>query len=149
MYSALLIAHSWLRWLAIGGVVVVIIRAFGGISTGRPSSRRDAVWTKIGAHTITLQALIGIALYVTSPYVAQLRANMGASMHDRVGRLFAVEHEVMMILALAFTHIGSAVARRAPTDHAKHVRAMGFFLLALSLMFYAMPWMRPMFRMGS
>ena len=149
MYPILLVVHSWLRWAALAGVVVVFARAIRGASSGAPWTSTDTKCIKGAAHLLTGQAVLGVVLYMLSPYIQGLLADMSNTMHDRVSRLFAVEHAVVMILALGLAHMGSAIARKGATDHARHVRAAIFFGVVILLMGYAIPWMRPMWRFGA
>lgn len=148
MYTLLLVLHSWLRWFALAAVVIVVLRALRGVFAGATWQNADARWMSGAAHLLTLQLGIGALLYAVSPYIRSLIGDMGAAMSDRVARLFVVEHAVMMLLALGATHMGAVLAKRAPTDKAKHARAATFFGIALLLILYAIPWMRPLLRMG-
>jgi hypothetical protein len=148
MYPSLLVLHSWIRWLALGAVLFVFLRALRGAFAGAAWTGKDAAWIKGAAHLMTMQFVLGVLLYAVSPYIRSLLDNMSATMQDRTSRLFAVEHAVMMTLALGLLHAGSAVARKGSTDAAKHKRAAIFFGVALLVIGYAIPWMRPMFRMG-
>lgn len=148
MYPTLLVLHSWLRWLALGAVVIVVLRALRGAATKSPWTKSDLAWMKGAAHLLGVQVMIGVLLYAVSPYIRSLLSDMGTTMGDRATRLLAVEHGVVMILALAATHIGAARAAKATDDKSRHVRAAVFFGIALLLIGYAIPWMRPMLRMG-
>ena len=149
MYHAVLILHSWLRWAALAGVIIVFTRAIRGASSGAPWSAADTRWIKGAAHLVTGQAALGVLLYLLSPYIHRLLADMSATMHDRTARLFAVEHGAVMLLVVGLCHMGSAIARKGATDHAKHRRAAIFFGIVILLMGYAIPWMRPILRFGA
>ena len=148
MYPSLLFLHSWLRWLALAAVLVVFFRALRGGIAGAPWTGSDSMWIKGAAHVMTTQAVIGVLLYAVSPYIRGLLDNMTTTMQDRTTRLFAVEHGVVMLIALGVVHVGSALARKGATDKAKHARAAIFFGVAILLLGYAIPWMRPLFRFG-
>jgi hypothetical protein len=148
MYTLLLILHSWIRWIALGAVIVVVVRAMRGAASGAPLTEADARWIKGAAGSLTVQAMIGIVLYVVSPYVRSLISDMGAAMQDRTSRLFAVEHAVVMIIVVGLAHMGFAISRKATTNGARHKRIAIFYGIALLLMAYAIPWMRPLFRLG-
>jgi hypothetical protein len=148
MYSALLFVHSWLRWFALATVIVVLIRAMRGAAARDAFGRADEKWIKGAAHILTAQVMIGIVLYAMSPYIRGLLSNMGAAMRDRTDRLFAVEHGVIMIIVMALMHMSFPIAKKAKTDQARHARIAMFFGIALVLMGYAIPWMRPFYRLG-
>jgi hypothetical protein len=148
MYPILLVVHSWVRWAAIAGVVIVFVRAIRGVASSARWGGADTKWIKGAAHLLTGQALIGVLLYLLSPYIQGLLADMANTMRDRESRLFAVEHAVVMILVLGLAHMGSAMARKGATDKTKFTRAAVFFGIIILLMGYAIPWMRPMWRFG-
>jgi hypothetical protein len=147
MYSLLLILHSWLRWFALAAVIAVLIRAMRGAASGNAFDKTDEKWIKGAAHLLTAQAMIGIVLYAVSPYIRSLLSDMSAAMQDRASRLFAVEHAVIMIIVVALSHVGFAVAKKARSDQARHARIAIFYGIALALIGYAIPWVRPMFRL--
>jgi hypothetical protein len=105
-------------------------------------------WMKGAAHTLTAQVAIGVLLFATSPYIRGLLHGMSTTMHDRVSRFFVVEHGVVMLLAVGATHMGAAIAQKGATARAKHKRAATFFGIAGLLVAYAIPWWRPLFRVG-
>ena len=148
MYTLLLVLHSWLRWVALAAVVLVVIRAARGVMANAPFDAANEKWIKGAAHSLTAQAMIGILLYVVSPYVKSLIGNMSTTMQDRTSRFFAVEHVVIMIVVVGLSHMGFAIARKGADDRGRHKRVLIFYGLALLLMAYAIPWMRPLFRMG-
>ena len=148
MYTPLLVLHSWLRWFALAAVLLVFLRALRGAGANAPWSKSDFTWMKGAAHILTAQLMVGVLLYAVSPYIRSLLSDMGTAMGDRTSRLFAVEHGVVMLLAVAATHVGAARVAKATSDKSKHARAAAFFGVALLLIGYGIPWMRPMFRFG-
>lgn len=148
MYEPLLFIHSWFRWFAFTGVLVVFFRELRAYSAGRAWNPSDMTWMKGAAHLLSAQVALGILLYATSPYIHSLLADMSTTMHDRTSRFFVVEHGFTMLLAIGATHMGAAIARKGATDQAKHRRAAIFFGIAGLLMVYAIPWWRPLFRLG-
>jgi hypothetical protein len=147
MYLALLYMHSYLRWVALGAVIIVLVRAVLGLTQGTPWRRSDLLWAKSAAHLMTAQLVVGILLYAVSPVVRDLLDNMGATMKDKVARFFAVEHAFIMVLALGAAHMGAAIARKGTTDKAKFTRLAVSFTVVLALIGYGIPWARPLFRM--
>jgi len=152
MYNAVLFLHSWIRWVVLVAGVLAIVRAFRGAGSGAtfgPSDRRAGV---IFVASMDLQFLLGLLLYgVLSPITSAAFQNFGAAMKDSVLRFFAVEHTMLALAAVVLAHIGSARAKRAPSDRARF-RAMAiFFTIALVLLLVAIPWPgrtmgRPLFR---
>jgi hypothetical protein len=92
---------------------------------------------------IDTQLLLGLVLYFfLSPITRAALADFGAVMSDAGLRFFALEHAFYMLLAVVFAHLGSALAKRAPTDAAKHQRGMIWYGLAFLVILLGMPWMR-------
>lgn len=153
MYDITLVLHSLLRWLVLVGAGVALFRAYSGWFGGMAWSKADRQWNAIFTHSMTLQFLIGLLLYlVLSPVTTQgVFPSFGAAMKDRVLRFWGVEHIFAMVVALALAHIGNARARKGATDAAKHKAAAIFFTIALVLVLASIPWPflnygRPLFR---
>ena len=64
------------------------------------------------------------------------------------GRRLA-EHAVTMILAVAFAHMGKALAPKASTDAGRWRRAALWYGASLLLILGGMPWWRPLLRFGA
>ena len=141
MHSFLLFTHSWLRWLVLIFAVWAIFQALSGWLGKRPYSKLDnksAVFFIAFMHT---QLLVGLILYFVSPLIQMAFASgMGATMKNAGLRFWAVEHSMMMILAVVFAQIGRTRSKRASTDLKKHKRAAIFFILALVFMLSRIPW---------
>jgi hypothetical protein len=152
MYSLLLFAHSWLRWIVIVTGLFAVVRAVLGASKSRPWSGSEARPGLFFIASLDLQLLIGLALYqVFSPTVQAAFGNIGAAMKDTAYRFYVVEHSVGMIVAIALAHVGRAKSKRGP-DAARYKSAAIFFTLALLIIFLSIPWPamsgagRPLFR---
>lgn len=140
MLTGLLHAHSLLRYVLLLLLVISIVKAFNGWGlkkTYTPGDRKLAVFTVITAH---LQLVIGLALYFISPTVKAALSNMGGAMKDTLLRFWAVEHFSIMLIAIILITIGSVRAKKATNDERRHKQIAIFFLIALALIFIAIPW---------
>ena len=140
LYSILLPIHSIVRWLLVIAVVVAVARAFMGWFGKKAFTALD---NKIGlafTSLLDLQLLIGLILYVISPILQTAFQNFGGAMGNTQMRFFAVEHILMMVIAVVLAHVGRALSKKAPTDLLKHRRAAIWFGLALLVMLLAIPW---------
>jgi len=150
MYTAILIIHSWLRWLALACGIGATLAAI----TGRPESRDSPVdrWGLFLIIALDLQMLLGLMLYlVVSPSMREILAHFGDAMKDPAARFWAVEHITAMFGAVFVAHIGRVLARKAATPAAKRRRLLICFSLATILMLIGIPWPgrpggRPLFR---
>jgi hypothetical protein len=94
------------------------------------------------------QVLLGLILYFISPLTRTALQNFGAAMSSPDLRFFALEHVFYMLIAVILVHIGSVRARRAKTDVDKHRTAAIFYSLAVLIILIAIPWSRPLIRLG-
>jgi cytochrome bd-type quinol oxidase subunit 1 len=141
LYSALLLIHSWVRWI----VILTGLLAAGRGIAGRFGNRR---WTRTddnaGAwftRALDLQVLLGLILYFPlSPLTGAALRDFSGAMKDVTLRFYAVEHAFGMILAVAVAHIGHARVRKATHDGRRHLTAAIFFTIALILIFLSIPW---------
>jgi hypothetical protein len=141
MYSVLIIAHSWLRWIVLVAGLLTLVRAWSGRSSGRawgPGDNSAGRWYTI---LFDIQVLIGLLLYVwASPITMAARQNMGAAMGNSATRFWLVEHPFGMIVALALAHVGRARVRRAMTDRERFGKATLFYGLSILIALLSTPW---------
>ena len=140
MLTGLLHVHSLLRYVLLILLLISIVKSYGGWGGKKlysPGDRKLALFTVISAH---LQLVIGLVLYFISPNVKVALANMSEAMKNPELRFWAVEHIAMMLIAIILITIRSARAKRAATDEGKHKQIAIFFLLALLVIFIAIPW---------
>ncbi len=138
MHAALLMLHSWLRWIAVALACVVIVQSFRAASQKRAHGAMDARAGLFFMISMDVQFLLGLLLYfVFSPMT---RIPMRLAMHHRVLRFWAVEHVSLMVLAVVFAHVARVRARRASNDTVRHRRTGTWVLVSLIAMLAAMPW---------
>ena len=144
MHPALLYTHNVLRWVILAAGVVAIVKAMQGRSGDRPyaSARRAGLVFTAGLH---LQLVLGLALFVVSPFIHHAMTDMAATMADAPTRFFIAEHPTMMVIAVIVATIGSIVAKNAPDDGARHRKALVFFSVTMLLLLAGIPWQRPLF----
>lgn len=140
MYQLVLVLHSILRWIILLVGLAVVFQGVRGWLGGR-------AWTKLDdrlglAFTISLdvQLLIGLILYVISPLIQGVFSNFGDAMGQTTLRFFAMEHTLLMIIAIVVAHVGRARVKRQADARAKHKQAAIFFGVALLLVLAGIPW---------
>ena len=145
MYPILLAAHNIVRWVVLILGVVVVLRALIGWFGKREWADLDR---KLGVYytsSIDVQLLLGLILYVfLSPLTKSAFQDFGAVMSNDGLRFFAVEHALMMILAVVFAHLGGVFSKRASAAADKYRLAAIWYGLALIAILLGMPWMRPL-----
>ena len=150
MYDIALSLHNILRWLVLAAALYAVARAFMGWLGRQPWTPASAGPGRVFTIAMDVQFLLGILLYgMLSPVTRRAFADFGAAMRDRDLRFFAVEHALMMVLALVFAHVGKALAAKGADDVARYRRAALWYGLSLVLIVLAMPWARPMLRLGA
>mgnify|MGYP000061613736 CR=1 FL=1 len=135
MYNGLLHAHSGLRWAVLILLLAAIFNAFSKKSNGtwRPKDKKITLFAMVFTH---LQLVIGLVLYFISPKVVFSDQTMG----DTVLRFYAVEHIVLMLVAIALITIGYGKAKRAASDSKKFGAVAKFYLIGLILILASIPW---------
>jgi hypothetical protein len=105
MYTGLLHAHHWLRYIALALIVISVVKAImnrGKKGEGLQSMKLE-LYTLISFH---LQLIIGFILFFVSNKVAVAMSDMGTAMKDPELRLALIEHPVMMVLGIILVTIG-------------------------------------------
>jgi hypothetical protein len=143
MFSALLASHNLIRWLVVAAGIWAFFRAWRGWMT-------RAVWTdadrKAGRYfvlAITIQFVLGIALYAASPLIQQGLSDMGAAMRDPNLRKMVVEHPIMMLISVALVHIGAGRVKKATSDSGRFQAATIWWGIAIASVLGFIPWNRP------
>lgn len=140
MYASLLFAHSLFRWLVLASLLIAIFRACKGYTSRSPFSKTDNAvrhWTATIAH---LQLLIGFTLYLQSPLVKYFVGHFRDAVTNRDAVFFGVVHITCMLVAIVLITIGSALAKRKPTDRKQFRTQLIWFSAALLLIVLAIPW---------
>jgi hypothetical protein len=146
MYTGLLHSHNGLRWLVLLALLVAIVLAFSGWFGKRDWEKRDKLSGLFLVVFMDLQFLIGIILYAfVSPITKAAFNNFGSAMSNADLRFYAVEHILMMVIALVLVHIGRAKSKKDIAHWKRHKSAAIFYTLSLLLILAAIPWDRAMF----
>ncbi|HEU4630745.1 MAG TPA: hypothetical protein VFS08_13420 [Gemmatimonadaceae bacterium] len=149
MYELTLAVHNLLRWIVLIAAVVAVSSAAAGWTGRRPWTAASAGPGRVLTITLDLQFLLGVALYgMLSPVTKAAFADFGAAMAQRELRFFAVEHALLMVLAIVAAHVGKVLAQKGATDVARYRRAAVWYGLSLLLLLAGMPWWRPLLRWG-
>lgn len=145
MYPFTLGVHNAFRWIVLVLALVAAGRAYLGWLGGRPWAEMDSRAALLLTISIDIQLLLGIVLYVFfSPITRAALADFGAAMGSSDLRFFALEHALIMLLAVVFAHLGRALSKRAGEDSARHRSAAIWYSLALLMVVLGMPWGRPL-----
>jgi hypothetical protein len=139
MYTTVLFLHSWIRWISLVSTVGVTLAALRGKVDGDRSIADR--WGSVAMMSLDLQMLLGLVLYLgLSPNMREILNHFGESMQRADTRFWAVEHITTMVIAIALSHIGRVLARKAKTPASKRRRLLVSFGLATLLLLAGIPW---------
>ncbi len=142
MYTGMLHLHSVLRWIVLIVALWAIVKMAAGRSGNKAftaSDKRPALFFMIA---MDLQLLVGLVLYFIGNFgIKNINAQgMGAIMKDSIGRFFAIEHTIGMLIALILVHVGYAATKSNISDQKKFSKAFTLFLIALIVIVISIPW---------
>ena len=132
--------HSYWAYLVLAILIFAVINAIIGLTQKKEFTDKDL---RIGLFTLILahiQLLIGLGWYFMSPWYKALKDNGSEVMGDKTTRLLAVEHPIMMILAIVFITIGWSKHKKKTEDDAKFKTFAIFYGIALLLILSRIPW---------
>ena len=146
MYTGLLHTHNMFRWLILIALVFAIGFAFIGWFKKRDWNKKDNLAGLILTIFMDIQFFLGIVLYTfVSPITKSAFNDFGAAMKNTELRFYAVEHILMMVIALIIIHIGRAKSKRNSVSSKKHRSAFIFYTIGFILILAAVPWERAFF----
>jgi hypothetical protein len=150
MYEFTLIAHNLMRWVVLALAVFALVRIFMGLFGKKEWTDTDRKALSFYAIGMDIQLVLGLLLYfVVSPFMANILTNMGAAMRDSNLRFFAVEHILVMVVAVVLAHVATITTKRADTSPAKFRRGAIWLTLSVLAVLVAIPWaQRPMIRLA-
>jgi hypothetical protein len=134
MYQLLDALHSYNRYLLFAALLLVLFRAYSGWMGKKPFEKFDNTGSLVLLILTHTQLLIGLILYAfLSPYTQAAFANMGAAMKDSTLRYFAVEHFIMMLIAVVLIQLGRTFSKKATDDVQKHRKLATYTTAAVLL----------------
>lgn len=143
MYKGLLHTHNLFRWLVLIVMVLAVIFALTGWFAKKEWNKKDKLTGLLLTIFMDIQFLVGIILYAfVSPITKAAFADFGAAMKNSDLRFYAVEHVLIMIIALVLVHIGKVKSKKAVSSWKKHRSAAIYYGIALLLILAGIPWER-------
>jgi len=145
MYDFILAVHNILRWVILILAIVALVRAYWGWFGKRDWTATDSKVGSFYSISLDVQLLLGLVLYFAlSPIVSKNLSNFMTLLADQMFRFFALEHTLMMVIAIILAHVGAASSRRAVENTVKYRRAAIWFTLSFIVILLGMPWFRPL-----
>jgi hypothetical protein len=141
MYTFFLQLHHYLSWLLLLVIIFVAIRAWIGYLSGSKFTAADNISGLVLTIATDVQVLAGLILYLfLSPLTKIAFADFGAAMKNEMLRFYAVEHILVMIIAMIVIHIGRKRAKNASSDKSKHKLSALFYTAGLLIILSRIPW---------
>ncbi len=113
MYSIIQPLHSYLAWLLLVLIVLTLVFAVMGQYNPVQAASRSFRSAKVAFILTHTQFLLGIILYFISPY--GFKNLSSETMHDSIGRLIAVEHPMINVIAVILITFGYLKLKRSLT----------------------------------
>lgn len=138
--SALVHAHSGLRWVALFLLIFAIINAARSQASGR-YEKKDKMINLFAMVMLHIQLLIGLALYFLSPKVQFVEGWMSSDVAGGMYRFYGLEHFLGMIIAIAVVTMGRSKAeKKLKGTRDKHRRIMISYAIGLLIILASIPW---------
>lgn len=150
MYLNLLFIHSWLRWVILISLCIVLFRAAYGYLKKTSYTKVDNIFSIILVASTHTQVLLGFWLYFfLSPITTQSYSEN--FMKNPVLRYWKVEHLTIMLLFLILVQMARIICKKSHTPVRKHKVTFLISFLALVVLMLGMPWPnkpygKPLFR---
>jgi len=139
MHQILLSLHSINRWLVLLSLLYGIYIAGRGRWQQHTFTAHDNFVRHVTATIAQVQLLLGLSLYMISPIVKFAVAEEGNQLVSE-HLFFRYIHISLMAIAVIMITIGSAKAKRMPTDIQKFSTMLIWFVVALLIILVAIPW---------
>lgn len=140
MYNGMLHLHSVLRWIILLLLLVALFKSFSDRNKAFTAGHK-----KVGLFLmISADVMLVLGLYqwfAGDLGLKSIQANgMSVVMKNPMLRFYAIEHLILMLLAISSIHIAYAYSKKNISDSLKHKRALLFYGLALLMILIAVPW---------
>ena len=129
----LVFVHSLLRYGVLLSVAIAGLLHLQGFLARRSILTGERLLSIIAVILCHSQLVIGLLLYLMN---FSTYNNMGGE----VGRFWKMEHIGAMVIAVILVTVGRVSSKRAKEEHIKQKRVAIFYLIALALMLWAIPW---------
>lgn len=132
----MLTIHSLWAYLVLAILILAVVNAITGNSSKRDFKDKDLRLSLFALIVTHIQLLIGLGWYFMSPmYKSMKEAGINSG-----NRLLAVEHPIVMILAIVLITMGWSKHKKKDTDTSKFKTIAIFYGLALVLILSRIPW---------
>ncbi|WP_265428369.1 hypothetical protein [Chryseobacterium sp. YIM B08800] len=140
MYQTLTFLHSIFRWLVLLSLVYSIFIAYKGYFSNKEFTKTDDFVRHSTATIAHIQLILGITLYSQSPIIKYFWNNFNEAKESFDLLFFGLIHIFLMLFSIVLITIGSSISKRKTTDKEKFKTMLIYFIIALVVIFIAIPW---------
>lgn len=133
----MLTLHSYWAYLVLALLTIAAVNAVAGLSSKKEFTAKDRKLSLFALIAMHVQLIIGLGWYFMSPWYESLKTS---GMGDATTRLIAVEHPLMMIIAITLVTIGFSKHKKKTKDASKFKTLTIFYGVALILVLSRIPW---------
>ncbi len=138
MYIIIKNIHSYLATILLLVVIIASIYDIVGWIKGNHFSGTSKKILLVGLIAAHLQLVIGLIVYFISPLgISNFSKEV---MRNSIGRLYVLEHPLMMLIGILLITIGYSKSKRANDETAKFRLAGIFYTIGLLLILSRIPW---------
>jgi len=139
MYPAFFKLHHYLAYTVLIFVTLFTFYSLWRWLTGREYPARDKLLGLIAMLATHIQFTLGLVLYFLSPTVQQAFKDFGLAMKSSNLRLYAVEHPLVMLIAVVLLTVARIKTKKSDSNSAHKTN---FILHAIALLFILsrIPW---------
>ncbi len=138
--SALIHAHSGLRWVALFLLIFAIFNAAKSQASGK-YEKKDKMINLFSMAMLHVQLLIGFVLYFFSSKVAFVEGWMSSDVAGGMYRFYGMEHFLGMVVAIAIITMGRSKAeKKLKGTRDKHRRILVSYTIGLLIILAMIPW---------
>jgi signal transduction histidine kinase len=132
--------HSSFRYLVLLFIVLAIVDAIIGLTSGKSYKKQSKLFALLGLITSHIQLVVGLALYFMGGRGLNVILTAEGFMKSSELRFYAVEHISMMLIAIVLVTVGYSKAKRIESSKKKFRTILIFYGIALVLIFIMIPW---------
>ena len=140
MHQILLHIHSYWRWLVLVAILIIVIKSIIGYKSDSIYNSKDGILRKIVISILHIQFILGSIIYSFSPLVKTFFKNISENIHEREIRFFAIEHSLMMLVAIVIVTIGAVKVKKQSDSKLKYQTTYVWFGIALIIILLNIPW---------
>ena len=140
METTELIIHSSLRWVVLTTLFIHLFLIYNGYFRNKPFTKFNKIFSHITVGFVHLQFVLGLYVYYTSEKTTLFLADIKGSMSISELRYFAVEHSLIMLVAIIIITVGSFKSKRIEDERKKYKTQIIYFTIGLVLILAGIPW---------